>query len=87
MKNFFTSENFAAVNRAFLFGDAVKVSFFVRNNTLIMAEESYFYLMASMRKLRMNIPLSYTLEFFQTLFQENIINQGVQNGIINFLLF
>ena len=87
MKNFFTSENFAAVNRAFLFGDAVKVSFFVRNNTLIMAEESYFYLMASMRKLRMNIPLSYTLEFFQTLFQENIINQGVQNGIINFLVY
>lgn len=87
MKNFFTSENFTAVNRAFLYGDAVKVSFFIRNNTLIMAEESYFYLMASMRKLRMNIPLSYTLEFFQNLFQGHIIDQGVENAIINFLVY
>ena len=82
-----TSENFQARNRAFLFGDAVKVSFFVRNGELIMAEECYFFLMASMRKMRMNIPLSYTLEFFQNLFQEKIIDEGISNGIIQFLVY
>lgn len=82
-----TSENFQAKNRAFLFGDAVKVSFFVRNGELIMAEECYFFLMASMRKMRMNIPLSYTLEFFQNLFQEKIIDEEISNGIIQFLVY
>ncbi|MBQ0151813.1 MAG: aminotransferase class IV [Chryseobacterium sp.] len=69
-------------------GDAVKVSFFVRNSALIMDEECYFFLMASMRKMRMNIPLTYTLEFFQTIFNENVIHKaGIANGIINFLVF
>ena len=85
--NIYTSENFDLKNRAFLFGDAVKVSFFIRNSKLIMAEECYFFLMASMRKMRMNIPLSYTLEFFQNLFTENAISKGVSNGIINFLVY
>ncbi len=86
-KKFYTSENFQIHNRSFLFGDAVKVFFFVRNNQLIMAEECYFFLMASMRKMRMNIPLSYTLEFFQELFQENILKNEVENGIISFLVY
>ncbi|MCE3076830.1 aminotransferase class IV [Chryseobacterium gwangjuense] len=75
-------------NRAFLTGDAVKVSFFVREAQLIMDEECYFFLMASMRKMRMNIPLTYTLEFFQSLFQQEIIEgKGVKNGIIHFQVF
>lgn len=85
---YFTSEDLQLKNRAFLLGDAVKVSFFVRNSKLIMDEECYFFLMASMRKIRMNIPLTYTLEFFQTLFNEKVIQEkGVENGIINFLVF
>ena len=89
MKNqYFTSDELNVKNRAFLLGDAVKVSFFVRNAKLIMDEECYFFLMASMRKMRMNIPLSYTLEFFQSLFQKDIIEgKGVENGIINFQVF
>lgn len=83
----FFPENIDFRNQAFLFGDGVKVSFFVRNNQLIMAEDCYFFLMASMRKMRMNIPLSYTLEFFQNLFHENVINKGFSNGIILFLAY
>ncbi|WP_276965926.1 aminotransferase class IV [Chryseobacterium sp.] len=82
---YFTSDELNVKNRAFLWGDSVKVSFFVRNGRLIMDEECYFFLMASMRKMRLNIPLTYTLEFFQTLFQKEIIeSKGVENGIINF---
>lgn len=85
---YFTSGDLPMKNRAFLTGDAVKVSFFVREAQLIMDEECYFFLMASMRKMRMNIPLTYTLEFFQSLFQQEIIEgKGVKNGIIHFQVF
>lgn len=85
---YFTSHGLNVKNRAFLLGDAVKVSFFVRNGGLIMDEECYFFLMASMRKMRMNIPLTYTLEFFQTLFHKDVIDgKGIKNGIINFQVF
>ncbi|AZA86744.1 aminodeoxychorismate lyase [Chryseobacterium shandongense] len=84
---YFTSEELNVKNRAFLSGDAVKVSFFVRDAKLIMDEECYFFLMASMRKMRMNIPLSYTLEFFQSIFNKDIIEKGLTNGIINFQVF
>lgn len=85
---YFTSAELNVKNRAFLLGDAVKVSFFVRDAKLIMDEECYFFLMASMRKMRMNIPLSYTLEFFQSIFNKVVIEEkGMKNGIINFQVF
>lgn len=65
----------------------MKVSFFVRNSKLILAEECYFFLMSSMRKMRMDIPLTYTLEFFQELFQAEIIDKGISSGIINFMAY
>lgn len=74
-------------NRAFLYGDAVQVSFFVHQSKLILAEECYFFLMASMRKMRMAIPLTYTLEFFQNLFSEKVINEGFAKGIISFNVY
>lgn len=83
----YTSGNFDSHNRAFLFGDAVKTSFFVRKSELIMAEECYFFLMASMRKMRMNIPLSYTLDFFTELFTENVIRKGISDAVINFIAY
>lgn len=85
---YFTSGELELKNRAFLAGDVVKASFFIRNSKLIMDEECYFFLMASMRKMRLNIPLSYTLEFFQNLFGAKVIEEkGVRNAIINFLVF
>lgn len=85
---YFTSDEIAVRNRAFLSGDTVKVSFFIRNGNLIMDEECYFFLMASMRKMRLDIPLSYTLEFFQSLFTKELIDgEGIKNAIINFQVF
>lgn len=83
----FASDQFQPYNRAFLYGDAVQVSFFIRSSQLIMAEECYFYLMASMRKMRMAIPLSYTLEFFENLFAEKVLQEGVKDGIIHFFVY
>ncbi|QDP86620.1 aminodeoxychorismate lyase [Chryseobacterium sp. SNU WT5] len=87
MKVSFASEQFLAKNRAFLYGDSVRVSFFVRSSQLIMAEECYFFLMASMRKMRMSIPLSYTLEFFQDLFAEEVLQKEVKDAIIHFFVY
>jgi len=83
----FASDYFQPNNRGFLYGDSVQISFFIRNAQLIMAEECYFYLMASMRKMRMAIPLSYTLEFFQQLFAEKVLQQEVKDGIIHFFVY
>jgi len=82
-----STENSALANRAFLYGDAVNVTFFIHHGTLILAEECYFFLMASMRKMRLPIPLNYTLEFFQNYFQEQIIDKGFSEGIIHFLVY
>lgn len=74
-------------NRAFLYGDAVKVFFYVKNNELKLVEECYFFLMASMRKMRMNIPLSYTLDFFENILHREIIDKGFSNGVITFMVY
>lgn len=74
-------------NRAFLYGDAVSVYFFVRNGGLILSEECYFFLMASMRKMRMNIPISFTLEYFVQMLEQKIAEEQLQNGLIHFLVY
>lgn len=74
-------------NNAFLYGDAVKVHFFIKNSQLIMAEECYFFLMASMRKMRMNIPLSFTLEFFSDIFLTAIAENQIKEGVIELLAY
>lgn len=87
MGQIYFSGNTEEGNRAFLFGDAVKASFFVHNSRLIMAEECYFFLMASMRKMRMNIPLTYTLEFFESLFKPQIEAQNVSDAVVTFMAY
>lgn len=52
-------------NRAFLFGDAVFETFKVVNNRVLFMEDHYFRLMASMRILRMEIPMNFTMEFLE----------------------
>ena len=52
-------------NRGFLFGDAVFETVKIVNGKILFFEDHYFRLMASMRILRMNIPMAYTLEFLE----------------------
>lgn len=54
-----------AENRGFKYGDAVFETIKVVNNKVIFWEDHYFRLMASMRMLRMTIPMSFTLEFLE----------------------
>lgn len=54
-----------AENRGFKYGDAVFETIKVVNNKVVFWEDHYFRLMASMRMLRMKIPMSFTLEFLE----------------------
>ena len=65
-----SSNQFIENNRGFLFGDAVFETLKVVNNTVLFAEDHYFRLMASMRICRMEIPMNFTLEYFE----EQVIN-------------
>lgn len=74
-------------SRAFLYGDAVSVFFYLQESRPVFLEESYFYLMASMRKMRMQIPLSYTLEYFDNLLKESIEDSSLSEGIFHLMVY
>ena len=52
-------------NRGFLFGDAVFETVKIVDGKILFLEDHYFRLMASMRILRMEIPMDFTMEFFE----------------------
>jgi len=52
-------------NRAFLFGDAVFETLKILDNKVLFFEDHYFRLMSSMRILRMDIPMNFTMEFIE----------------------
>jgi len=52
-------------NRAFLYGDAVFETVKIVNNSILFFEDHYFRLMSSMRILRMEIPMNFTMEFLE----------------------
>lgn len=52
-------------NRAFLFGDAVFETVKIVNDKILFLEDHYFRLMSSMRVVRMEIPMDFTMEYFE----------------------
>ena len=52
-------------NRGFLLGDGVFETFKIVNNQILFLEDHYFRLMSSMRILRMEIPMNFTMEFIE----------------------
>ncbi|MGW9686045.1 aminotransferase class IV [Flagellimonas sp. 2504JD1-5] len=66
-------------NRGLKYGDALFESFRCIHGTIFFWEDHYFRLMASMRILRMEIPMDFTLEFLET----EIIKTVNQNNLAN----
>lgn len=52
-------------NRGFLYGDAIFETIKVLDGKILYAEEHYFRLMASMRIVRMEIPMHFTMEYME----------------------
>ncbi|ESU26944.1 putative 4-amino-4-deoxychorismate lyase [Flavobacterium limnosediminis JC2902] len=64
-------------NRGFLYGDAVFETIKVLDGKVLFLEDHYFRLMASMRIVRMEIPMNFTLEYFE----EQILNLVREMGV------
>ena len=71
---------FGNKNRAFNYGDGVFETLKVYNSKIVFFEEHYFRLMASMRMLRMKIPMNFTLEFLEEQLLKTVsVNENNKN--------
>ncbi len=52
-------------NRAFLYGDSIFETLKILDGKVLFLEDHYFRLMASMRIVRMEIPMDFTMEYFE----------------------
>ncbi|WP_026714466.1 aminotransferase class IV [Flavobacterium daejeonense] len=71
--------NILTQNRGFLYGDAVFETVKIVNSQVLYLEDHYFRLMASMRVVRMEIPMNFTMEYFE----EQILTLTNKLGISN----
>jgi len=87
--NFFKENDalFGPLNRAFLYGDCVTEYVKVSNGNLVLWEEHYFNLMASMRIFRMSIPISFTQEFLEAEIKKLCTENEVQHGRLRISVF
>ena len=68
--------NLLVNNRAFLYGDGVFETLKIIDNRILFLEDHYFRLMSSMRVVRMEIPMNFTLEYLE----EQILALALTNG-------
>ncbi len=61
-----TSDVLSIENRGYKYGDALFETLKVNNGRILFWEDHYFRLMASMRILRMEIPMNFTMEFLES---------------------
>jgi branched-chain amino acid aminotransferase len=71
--------NILTQNRAFLYGDAVFETVKILNNKILFLEDHYFRLMSSMRVVRMEIPMNFTMEYLE----EQILSLVATNQMNN----
>ncbi|PCH78499.1 MAG: aminotransferase class IV [Flavobacteriaceae bacterium] len=79
---------FTRDNRGFKYGDAIFETIKVKDGGIVFLEDHYFRLMASMRMLRMEIPMSFTMQFMEDEILKTIaINELEDNARVRFSVF
>ena len=75
-------------NRSFRYGDGVFETLKVVNGKILFFEDHYFRLMASMRIIRMQIPMSFTLEFLEKEILKLVVFHQIENSArVRFTVF
>jgi len=74
-------------NRGFLYADAVFETLKVLDGKVLFLEDHYFRLMASMRILRMEIPLEFTLEYLESEILKTINALNLNNARVRLTVF
>jgi branched-chain amino acid aminotransferase len=72
--------NILVQNRGFLYGDAVFETVKIVNGKILFLEDHYFRLMSSMRVVRMEIPMSFTMEYLEEQILILVKNNNVQSS-------
>lgn len=70
----------SVLNRSFLYGDGVFETLKIVNNRILFFEDHYFRLMASMRIVRMEIPMTFTMEYLETEVLSLVNSLSIQNS-------
>jgi len=74
-------------NRGFLYADAVFETLKILDGKVLFLEDHYFRLMASMRILRMEIPLEFTLEYLESEILKTINALNLNNARVRLTVF
>lgn len=74
-------------NRGFLYADAVFETFKILEGNVLFLEDHYFRLMASMRILRMEIPLNFTLEYLESEIIKTTAALNLSNARVRLTVF
>src|SRR6187431_3377961 len=69
--------NILVQNRGFLYGDSVFETVKIVNGKILFLEDHYFRLMSSMRVIRMEIPMNFTMEYLE----EQILALAENNNV------
>lgn len=74
-------------NRGFSYGDAIFDTSKFIDGKIQFSEDHYFRLMASMRILRMQIPLTFTLTYFEKEIHKTLVSNNLSEARIKFSIF
>jgi len=78
---------FKIENRAFKYGDGVFETLKIVKQKIIFCEEHYFRLMASLRMLRMKIPMDFTFDFFENQILKTLEENKLQDARVRVSVF
>lgn len=76
------NNNISINNRGYRYGDALFETIKVVHDKILFWEDHYFRLMASMRILRMEIPMNFTMEFLEEQIRSTIASNHLENATV-----